>query len=274
MSFICPAIQTYIDQTAFQTFHKEKKSPFPIDLYVKLDPLIIEKTNPNLILEYMEFCVDYIASLRWSSPIDYLSVTIEFSPAKKVWCGGEIDKCNINSGETDFQGKKRYIRIWRREDYHKVLLHELLHAFNWDRLVQSENPRESEAMIEALAVLFHCWILGGDQNQELLEKERRWFTKQLYWLKTRKWSTKDTNVSEYIILKSALLLTPALLSRFWSWICSDSEAECRKGWNKLVLVNMKELNEVQKQSSFFFPEGECVSLKLVTTQLSLSPFAK
>jgi len=276
MSFICPTIKQYLENKTFVEFKRSVKTPFSFDLRVMIDPESQEKSDGNLILDYMEFCVNWISSLRWSLPIDYLSVSVELTPAKKVWCGGQIGKCNINSGETDFRGAKRYIRIWRREDYHKVLLHELLHAFDWDRLVQSKNPRESEAMIEALAVLFHCWVLGGSQNQKLLEKERRWFTKQLHWLKTREWFTNDTNVSEYIVLKSALLLTPSLLSRFWSWLESDSESQCRKEWPNLVKVNSKELQlqlALQYQEGLVHEEPQCVSLSLVSTQLSLTPIS-
>jgi hypothetical protein len=291
MSFICPSIRESLKRdvgTALRgtrsgtAIVSSTNAPFNFTIHITIPKNVYtkERVDMDALLAFTEYIIRWIASLRWSDTISNLTVRLDLTDAAKEWCWSstpEITRCNINSGETDIQGwsGRRDIRIWRREDYHKVLIHELLHAFGWDRLVHenSHESREPEALVEAVALLLHCRLLGGKGGyQEILESERKWTACLIQLLQSKRWTTSDTNCREYIIIKGSLILDERSLARFWKWLrLSDAQA-CRAAWPSLVQASMKSLpNALSKFPPLSPVLSECVPLHLVLHQLSLAP---
>lgn len=294
MSFICPTIKKEIESRHHKsetkkTFHgqcvpKRKNFSFPYTITV----VMCDTTEPydmDALIELVRFLILWIVDLKWSTSISSLDVRLDLTQHKKQWCWKQtsiIDKCNINSGETEFDGLKRVIRIWRREDYHKVLIHELLHAFNWDRLIPhlpKSQGRQSEAMVEAVAFILHAKLLGGPTNfRAILTSERAWSATLTDLLFQKSWSTRDTNVKEYIILKSSLVLTDRLFDKFLAWLNLPSEHECVEKWSELLSENMIELKQLDLSQIYTtqipYDNEQCSPLNLVKHQLTLNPRLK
>ena len=275
MSFICPEIQTFINTNSkkFQTFsyqNQYKNVSYTIEIF------LLQKGEKNL-LTFIENCIRWINDLKWSSQKNInLHIKIYFTDYKKIACFPNLvfNRCHINSGETDFNGSNRTITIWRREDYHKVLIHELLHAFDWDDLVPVEvrhkpGNHQGEALVEAVAFLLHCFLIGGPDWLSILEKEREWSLNLVRILKGEKWSPGDTNIREYIILKTALIYNENTFTQFIRFLQLPNKKSCQNEWLNLINNCMQELNMnlvIGKVSS-----KNCQSFQFMFYQLSLNP---
>lgn len=250
-----------------------------------------EPADLAALLALVELLVRWVASLRWSAGVRELLVDLDLTGFKKEWCwrdGEDITPCNINSGETELDGSGyRAVHVWRREDFHKVLLHELLHAFNWDRLVPRTAGRglESEAAVEAVALLLHCRLLAPNRGAgglagalALLGEERVWTAGLARLLARAPGAGERTNVAQYVTLRAALTLTDPLLARFAAWLALDSVRACRDAWRALADAGLRELPLAVAQMPA--PSGApdaapgCASLALVRTQLALAPRPK
>jgi len=185
----------------------------------------------------------------------------------------------MNSGETDFYGKqKANITIWRREDYSKVIIHELLHAFDWDRLLPisfrhntKTKVHEAESVVEALANIFHSFILSqGDptKNREFQLRERKHAIELASQLNSIRWTTTETHVREYCILKAALICNDVAHQKFWSWLSLPSVNQLQREWVYVRSFCENELNNMIKKEEI---HKRCISLQLVSIQLSLAP---
>jgi hypothetical protein len=296
-SYICPSIRTYIDtqKNAKTWTTKQTVDGLTIDvaLWLKPDDFPEETICLPAIGRFILDVTRWIASLRWSQPLSALKIKMSFSPYKKQWCPEttqEIDRCHMNSGETTSFGcakrgsraqKKAEIEIWRREDWHKVLIHELLHAFDWDRLIpidlrhnQLKRVHEAEAIVEALANVFQCLLLFPNPSEfkEALRKERKHAIALAQNLQDRDWTTKETHVREYCFIKAALLCSEKSFQRFWSWLHCKSEKECQTLWTSVRDSCVSELTSILSLQRRF-KSSSCISLRLVHHQLSLCPQA-
>jgi hypothetical protein len=305
MSFICEEIDIYLKKSTStgKLITKTRVGSFPpfvqkysIRVFINRHSYPQDtKIDLDKILNYAEVVLRWISTLNWSTPLNELNVTLTLAPHVKKFCwnaSSTITKCNINSGETEFfPGLKREIRVWRREDYHKVLIHELLHAFNWDRLVNDKNinaiinqrnKRESEGFIEAVALLLHVLIIGGKEWVRIWEIERRLTAKQMILLQKHTWKNENTNINEYIFVKAALLLDKKLLKIFFKWLTQNKTVEeTNKTWPTMVDKGLLEtqsiLNNLYNTDEKFRFDVEqtylsgCVPLHLVTSQLPLNP---
>jgi hypothetical protein len=284
MSFICPAIRQSLaaaDRTALKATRSGVGSvdgtrfPYTIRITIPDDVRTKEPVDTDSLLSLIERLIDWTASLGWSEPISSLVVRLDLSSAKKQFCrsnGPEITRCTINSGETDLTGGRREIRIWRREDFHKVLMHELLHAFGFDRLLSATKLQASEAVVEAIALLMHCRLLGGTAGFDaILAAERRWTARLVRMLMHRRWTTADTNVREYIVLKAALMLDDNLLQRFRRWLALPTVNDCRTAWPALIGRSMEDLRTVAASMAADDDDEDCQPMNLVFHQLSLAP---
>lgn len=291
-SYICPSIAKYIQSHKGDVWRSEQQVG---RLSIEMKLWIVPSDFPNepislpKIGEYIVSVVSWIQTLRWSSQkLRRLKIELYLTPHKKIWCQSQtstIDRCHMNSGETEFFGNTAAsISIWRREDMSKVLIHELLHAFDWDRLLPLSvrhntitKTHEAESVVEALANIFQSLLFSyGDHNRfranRALERERALAT--VLELNARQWTTTETHVREYCIIKAALMCNESAFRKFWSWISLPTAKDCQSNWIDVRKFCERELQSViSRFRSSVSPlrNTDCVSLQLVTQQLSLSP---
>jgi hypothetical protein len=250
------------------------------------------------MLEYVRRAAQWVAGLWWSEPIAGLTISVWLTPIKKTWCsegGGKggrssrLGRCEVNSGETRFaRDGSRHISVWRAEDWSKVVLHELFHAFGWDRLVPEEQRRNgsnpSEALVEAMAILAHCQLLGGPRQwREFFDRELRWSLGIAARLRALPWQPQGTSVHSYYVLKCALILS---LPLFAAWLrrpaaiassntpsikAQDSAVQmARASWPSLASQALQAL-----QTRLAAPAApltdRCTSMRMAYHQLSLAP---
>ena len=224
------------------------------------------------ILDYVQAAANWIGTLRWSESIRLLDITLWLTPLRKIWCPqpeptvNRIGRCEVNSGETAFPNRdERRITVWRAEDWSKVILHELFHAFGWDRLIPHTPDKQSEALVETMATLAHCQLLGGPDNwRTLLEREKLWMARQVAALQTYPWEPERTAVHSYYILKTALILN---LVQFAAWLRQPELEQLKRSWTFLVNQSLNQLPPPPTPSSPL----SCFPMRMVFAQLSLSP---
>jgi hypothetical protein len=209
---------------------------------------------------------------------------VYLSSKKKHYCSNEhtITPCNVNSGETSIRKKDIEIRLFRTEDFYKVLIHELLHACLWDRLVEpvgSEKsmsmPNEQEAFVEANARYLYCCLLAKwypdktfDQYWEL---EQKWMLTQAMFLRQSRWKT-DTNTIAYYLFTLALLSTPQ--NEFFTWVYrknGQTDKQMHEQW--ITQHRHTWWNALYKKQSYWLPKSEtdsCQSMRMVRTQMPLT----
>jgi hypothetical protein len=240
-----------------------------------------EPTNPELIHAYVRRATELVAGLRWSArSIQTLTIDLWLTPIPKLWHSSRspvLGRAEVNSGETEFSSSTtRHIRVWRIEDWSKVLLHELLHAFNWDRLVPSVCVGQSEGLVEAVAVLLHCSMVSNESVDQCFAIEQAWMRNQLLELRRRGWTAHQTHVRAYYPLKTALLVT---VDRFLAWLNSPDHttiSSMQASWPGLVhhafVVLRRELEPFPKWTSArssAFPEPP-LSMRMVSRHLPLA----
>jgi len=77
---------------------------------------------------------------------------------------------NVNSGATYID---KLIIIWRKEEFYKVLIHELLHYYEYYKEIECNLPNVSgndltnEAYVEKLATIINCYLENGDLHIEI-----------------------------------------------------------------------------------------------------------
>jgi hypothetical protein len=186
----------------------------------------------------------YDNSRRWT-------ILLYLNTQPKQWCTSEkvLTPCNVNSGETEFNAQNITIRIFRKEDLFKVLIHELLHACMWDRFVEPRNnhdkwrwmPNEQEAFIEANARYLYCKLLSKWYPKftfkEYWERELKWMKQQSTTLQTESW-TSTTNTIAYYLFTVALLYSPHC--EFLSWVYQKSSAS---SVDKFSNATVKKMNK-------------------------------
>lgn len=290
-SFMCPRIRNYL-QTHFLV-HEHSVTTLARDaenrvlnLQVTLDWYFPENTLYDLVrlqsaaLQW----VQSVAALRWSvpPPSKRLTIIVFLTPFLKTWCPNdehEITPTHMNSGQTEFFANgDRKITLWRREDFHKVFLHELLHAFGWDRLVSSPSSttRESEALVEAVANLLHVgWMAGPSMRDvsQLMKQEQKHMVYQariLYDTKSS-WKAPRTHPWEYCVLKAALLWNSDAIRDLQAFLALPSVAACHREWPRLVAKVLARLQaSFVHRSPIVLQNQNPISMALVTRQFSLT----
>lgn len=102
-----------------------------------------------------------------------LQLTIFFTPLTKT-AGQVLSPNEINSGCTVFRGEQRNIYVWREEDLLRTLIHEVVHALDYDFRVQmnlrttnifneiagTNELNINETYTELVAIVLHCIALA------------------------------------------------------------------------------------------------------------------
>ena len=283
MDFICPSIADYIrecEKTDDGLIVAERKGEIKsIQLRFVIRASIGKHCTVEYdlerILDYVLAVTEFIGGLYWSERINFLTITLWLTPLRKIWCPAPastnlIGKCQVNSGDTSFpKHDRRHIRVWRAEDWSKVVLHELFHAFNWDRLVPRTVDNQSEALVETMAVLVHCQILAGSRGwRKLLEAELQWMRKQVATLVRYPWKPEKTSVRSYYILKTSLLNN---LEAFAHWLKQPEAKSMRSSWSALATTSVDQLLLQVAANPPVTTHSPCISMRMVKSQLSLCP---
>lgn len=156
-----------------------------------------------------------------TTPKDPPLVILLMLDLPKKWNGVASTK-DINSG-TYFR-REHAILIWRLEEYYKVLIHEHVHAYEWDRIPIRHLPSyviplasgsifaPQESITETITILFAAHLNQLMSSKDILKEQIRWSTTQAayLWKNLPRDSTggiiQDTDVVSYYISKV-----------FWLW---------------------------------------------------------
>jgi len=158
--------------------------------------------------------------------------------------GTTIGPIHVNSGSTL---KNNYIMIWRKEDFYKVLIHEMIHFYNFDfdclsemnsKLknifnkyfkIENDNDALSESYVEVLALTIHSVIMAKLFNKhfdEVFSYEYRFAlfqtAKILYFWNLLEYDDifthtikQNTSVFSYYIIKLMFLMNYDKLLTYW-----------------------------------------------------------
>ena len=166
------------------------------------------------VLETLARCVRGIDSCSWSlCEFKRLEIIIDFHTLNKSWCKKQnyIGACSCNTGYTEQTQGKQVIYVYREQDWRKVLLHELIHAYQWERNVPSHPKIKNafEGFVEAWALFMQEQLFVHQSTflQGLSKEERELQEKLCTWMmQIKKQKTKEwTNATAYMVLKRYLL---------------------------------------------------------------------
>ena len=182
----------------------------------KFDKLLLKKYLTELIKLFYE--IDGIRKLKQINILYYPLKDKKFIPKK----GEPIDVGNVNSGYCYINSNETEtnIVIYRQEEFHKVLLHELIHLYdiipfdiNYDNYINTKykltnHINTNEALVELNALIFNCIIIHKLTNSNLDDL----LSKEVYWCKylsnklkkhLNPWK-ENSNAFAYYILKYEL----------------------------------------------------------------------
>lgn len=232
--FLSKKIKNYItNRTNFDSFNKFKISlnENSIYLYYTKDELqiFIEKTQIEAkklfgIVNEISENNKNLKKSRIESHIFFLDF-----PKKLDYSKDNITSSECNSGSTTFFSDYNEIIIWRKEEWQKVFLHELIHAFYLDTNLKIKPDKENEllklfphynnsifeAYTEILATILYCLEYSRDLKDEtifissqcnkitsFLLGDRLRFRSEDFFKNPRILLDNSTNTSSYYFLKS------------------------------------------------------------------------
>jgi hypothetical protein len=247
----------------------------------KEDDLLLKIAN---LLSFV-YCLDRV-------DIQYLSIDIYLVDQNKTIRDSteKFTRNEINSGYC-ITGKTPHIVIYRKEEIFKVLIHELIHAFQYDSYednpkiikhyqnkynISSEKINSNEAYTEIWSNIINCYLISkniGRNRYNLfliliaMEKEFSYFQaeKVIYITKLNYDDKKqaidinsDTNVLSYFIIRAELYKG---LNKFLKFCKNHNrnyiKIENDEVWlnhlkkNELILKKNRRFNNINKNSYFF-----------------------
>lgn len=185
-------------------------------------------------------------------------------------------RAEVNGGWAYRGGNE--VWIFREEEWDRVLIHECVHALNWDLFPSSSTKsclEESlkgtftdalaEAATELLAEWFWCIIHSpiDDLNYQTWSKQKNWQLKQAYHIlgtRLTLWS-EDTSVFAYYLLKTAIAQDDEEFLLKWYSGSPDTDNWC-KSWehNYPSFLRHSKLLSVNKRISLRMTDPELNSL--------------
>jgi len=245
----------------------------------------------TLLLHKISELIAFVYSLN-RVDIQYLTIDIYLVDQKKTINSstGLFTRNEINSGFC-ILGKTPHIVIYRKEELFKVIIHELIHAFQYDNYkdsdklikhyqekynISSEKINSNEAYTEIWANMINCYLISkniGRNRYNLfliliaMEKEFSYFQaeKVIYLTKLNYDNKKkavdineDTNVLSYFIIRAEIYKG---LNKFLKFCKNHNEnyikLENENIWfnhlkkNELILKKNRRFNNINKNSYFF-----------------------
>jgi len=151
------------------------------------------------------------------------------------------------------------VYVYRSEEYDRVLLHEMIHAMEWDWKMPKaplpcwglgENAKVFPALFEAWTELYAEWLWCGWHNIPW-EDQRTWQDYQAVQVLARaptQW-TENTNIFAYYVLKAALAPHVAFL-----WVFGNGLTEAER-MNVLCQLVAPELARLRHTAEHTTPEA-------------------
>jgi hypothetical protein len=325
--FGCPALNAQLRATRWAgqdaTFVLDGVYTVRASVRVPEDDVAAGHADPRACLAFVRDAARTVYALGHSRPPRELRIRLRLLDAPKRACGsgGTLTACEINSGWTEWrahedrrkgqgrgrgQGRSCAIEIYRREDWAKVLLHELLHACEWDRLAPGRMPANSpasplyesepasEALVEAVAQwLYTAMLAAGDAaDSDADTLAARWKRAQRFAQKCARLPglgsrtqsvAATTNVRAYYLLKAGLMGTRAAWRETLAWLSTRDPA---RTWPRHAARAMERALRIRRSglgaatgpgsasgSASWSASGQCTSTRMVECQLSLRPAA-
>jgi hypothetical protein len=223
-------INSYLD-----TVNKRK-----IINYKNINIIVIYKNDEDCDLKHI-----YMVLKRLYNITQYIEKTFNIilllSPLSKKIKNNILSYINVNSGFTYLN--KNDIYIVRKEEYPKVLLHELLHhnkyihssfkEYNINRLkkhfniIANNTFDPNETIVEFWATIIHLKHISEDYNLDFYKlyldelKYSLYKCYQLYNLPNNLLNTSNTNIYCYIIFKTILLYNLVELQKIYTFPYND-----------------------------------------------------
>lgn len=196
----------------------------------------------------------------------------------------DITANNVNSASTTFYGDDKItIRIYRKEELIKVMIHELIHVSGLERAISnnlqkifnvSSDLLIGEAIVEALATFINCSIysiMNNENINDIVKKEIEFgylqtakildhfnFTSINDFLESKtKKINQTTAVFEYHILKTILLM------KLDEFIIILQNKDSNK-FKNLILQTIKDIN-YQKQIDYYINNIDLVPKNIMCT---------
>jgi len=192
-----------------------------VDIFIKYDNLDLE---PDI--NKIGSIINTISHILNKDKI--VNLVVFYGNQKKlIGNNTEIINCeHVNSGATYVD---KIIIIWRKEEFYKVLTHELLHYFDYYKELDCNlpivlgNDLTNEAYVENMATLINCSLNNGDPNIEFsfmlfqIAKIIYIFGGKTFddYLSNRIIISQTTNVRSYYILKTLLFVNKDTFEQEW-----------------------------------------------------------
>ncbi len=249
-SFCSPDIRTYIfaqiegRNWMQRHFRGLEAAPWSLSVYGTSSRLFHPRANK--IYQYTRAVYTWLKTvvlrdlLQNSDPIQSpksIHIVLLLTPLRKrasfnTTQQTRLTPTNVNSGETSWaNGHNGHVRIvlWRYEEWSKVLIHELLHAFAFDARFSSEQDKRYkvyEAWIESWAAYLHTFTPSHHRTLDMCNlawnRELRHFFMQAFILQNTSWTPYKTAVRAYYLLKYAFCRRPVhRWMRDWQRVAQD-----------------------------------------------------
>ncbi len=241
----------------------------------------------NINLDFLSFIILFMENLaqEFNLICKPLELILFMSSQKKLFTNKNfLGPENINSGST-YSGYKVF--IWRIEEVYKVLIHELIHFYGFDKQIFKDvlqktkehhciigQDRENESYTEIFAIIIHTYILSKNLKYNFFDLINYEINFSLYQCKKimnffnimniediinnnscNNPINQKTSVFSYFFLKTCLLLN---LEKSMNYIYENNHNNYDY-YIKKVLINVSILNNLNYtfdnnnlKSKFFF----------------------
>lgn len=167
-SFVSPQVVEHIERLRF-----ERSVQLPG--FGRVRYVTAERTRDTSLIERT---IAWCCAIMPRDDAPPAELTIFFTPLNKT-AGPVLSPNEVNSGCTVFREDRRAIYIWREEDILRTVIHELIHAFDYDFRVQmnlrttnifnevagTNALNVNETFTEVVAVVLHCIAVAAAIGQ-------------------------------------------------------------------------------------------------------------